>query len=379
MEKRKFSANDTLLIKGVAIILMVCNHLYPTLDWIYPQNMYFSLPFAGKTVAAYIGGFGKLCVAMYTFLTGIGMFYTYSKLQLLGGYKHTIKKLLRIYLSYWSIVIIVFIPTMIFVGVFKWDAYDLLLNLLCVRTSYVIVAWYLLLHCLITVTFPIYLVLMKNNKQRFKNSILNPWLFGELIFLFIMNFILNTWLIQLEQIDAISTYFTYMPIVLIGYYVAEKNIFVKLVEFSSEKWKINKLRLGIIYLVVCIGICLARGVLKNFIYINMDTIYAPMFVYCMWEILNILYLKQIFNSLLGLLGQYSTEIWFLHAIFFIGNAYVQSIGYWPRISILILIWVLIMLMPIAMLFQKIDDKIFNYLLKKSLVFRKIYAIKFRMI
>ena len=78
MEHKKFSGEVTTYIKGVAIILMICNHLYPIPEFIFPENQYWSLLIGSKTLAAYIGGFGKICVAIYTILTGIGLYHTYS-------------------------------------------------------------------------------------------------------------------------------------------------------------------------------------------------------------------------------------------------------------------------------------------------------------
>lgn len=34
----KFEKNDTQILKGIAIILMVCNHLFPIPEWIFPEN-----------------------------------------------------------------------------------------------------------------------------------------------------------------------------------------------------------------------------------------------------------------------------------------------------------------------------------------------------
>ena len=31
-----FDKNDSMRIKGIAIILMICNHLFPIPEWIYP-------------------------------------------------------------------------------------------------------------------------------------------------------------------------------------------------------------------------------------------------------------------------------------------------------------------------------------------------------
>lgn len=55
---------------------------------------------------------------------------------------------------------------------------------------------------------------------------------------------------------------------------------------------------------------------------------------------------------MSFLGKYSLEIWFLHAIFFIGSESVPKIAYWPKYSLLILVWTLCILLPIAVMFQK---------------------------
>ena len=80
-----FDKQSTLHIKGLAIILMVCNHLFPIPEWIYPDNQYISIPLADKSLAAYIGGFSKICVAIFALLTGIAMYHTYSKKSIGGG------------------------------------------------------------------------------------------------------------------------------------------------------------------------------------------------------------------------------------------------------------------------------------------------------
>lgn len=49
-----FTKDDTLKIKGIAIIMMVCNHLFPIPEWIYPENQFISIAIGSKTLAAYI-------------------------------------------------------------------------------------------------------------------------------------------------------------------------------------------------------------------------------------------------------------------------------------------------------------------------------------
>lgn len=55
------------------------------------------------------------------------------------------------------------------------------------------------------------------------------------------------------------------------------------------------------------------------------------------------------RSVFMLLGRYSMNLWFLHGVFFMtavgGN--IQHFLYWPRYSIFILLWGLVLLLPIA--------------------------------
>ena len=44
----KFDSKVVCALKGIAIILMVCNHLYPIPEWIFPSNQYISLQVAKK-------------------------------------------------------------------------------------------------------------------------------------------------------------------------------------------------------------------------------------------------------------------------------------------------------------------------------------------
>lgn len=68
-------------------------------------------------------------------------------------------------------------------------------------------------------------------------------------------------------------------------------------------------------------------------------------------------------TILSFLGIYSMNLWFLHGIFFTGTRPLQAILYYPRVSILILIWGLILLIPVAMLFAWIQKHAWNSLSK----------------
>lgn len=63
------------------------------------------------------------------------------------------------------------------------------------------------------------------------------------------------------------------------------------------------------------------------------------------------------TDIIIVLGEYSLELWLLHAIFFIGSERLQTIGYWPKIDVLILIWTLCILFPFAKFYNSLFSKI----------------------
>lgn len=79
-----------------------------------------------------------------------------------------------------------------------------------------------------------------------------------------------------------------------------------------------------------------------------DGIFSLLFIYAVLNIFNCLNSRML-RSVFMLLGRYSMNLWFLHGIFFMtavgGN--IQHFLYWPRYSIFILLWGLVLLLPIA--------------------------------
>ena len=349
----KFDSNSTLLIKGIAIILMICNHLYPIFEWIYPENMYLSFPLGDKNLAAYIGGFSKICVSIFALLTGIGMYYCYKKKGIKIGYVYNLRKLLKFFLTYWIVLGLVYIPVMISVSIYKFDLLECILNMFGYKTTYCRIAWYVRFYMELVLTFPIFLyvkILLERSHNRIISS-LNP------ILIIIIPILINI-LIDLSNLDGnivfyVKEYFGYISIVLAGYFIAEYALFERVYN------KIITLNIKIIYCSCLIGfiICfLGRGFLTRIEWVNTDLIFAPGFIFLFWTLNNVIR-NDVLSDILITLGKYSLEIWFLHAIFFVGNVKVQRVAYWPKIDILILIWVVFLCLMVAFVIRKIEAQI----------------------
>lgn len=117
MEKRlvsnDFTKQDTLALKGIAILMMVFHHCYRTTNIFKGYDVDFS-PFSQDMVvtAAY---FMKICVAIFVFITGYGLTVSIRKMS--ADYclnreqfkKYIRTRLLKLMSGYWFVYIISFI------------------------------------------------------------------------------------------------------------------------------------------------------------------------------------------------------------------------------------------------------------------------------
>ena len=76
MEQYRFTKKHTQIAKGIAMILMLSEHLY----WMgYGQyTTLIKLP-NGYDIPWMIGSIGRICVSMFLLLSGYGMHYTQKK------------------------------------------------------------------------------------------------------------------------------------------------------------------------------------------------------------------------------------------------------------------------------------------------------------
>jgi uncharacterized membrane protein len=88
-------------MKGIAIILMLYHHLFAFPERI--QYDYISLfSYNQETISFFIGYFGKICVAIFTFLGGYETYIVYK-----NNVQNLIKnKITKLYICFWKVFII---------------------------------------------------------------------------------------------------------------------------------------------------------------------------------------------------------------------------------------------------------------------------------
>ncbi len=102
-----FTRTDTKVIKGVAVLLMLMHHLF-----YFPDNRPYSMPevrqtlpnFMGQGLETMLGIFGVICVPIFFFLAGYGLYLQTRR----DGFRLEMR-ILAVYTQYWKIFFI-FIP-----------------------------------------------------------------------------------------------------------------------------------------------------------------------------------------------------------------------------------------------------------------------------
>ncbi|AWK50021.1 hypothetical protein DIC82_02460 [Clostridium beijerinckii] len=346
----KFDKNTTTLLKGIAIILMIIHHFFGFPKWIIAPNCYIpiGLTINNLPLEQVIATFNKICVGLFLFVTGYGMFFSYNKNNY---YRKSFKKLIKFLSNYWIIMILLFIPIKIYLGKFNFNLKDIFLNMFAYKTSYITFAWYVRFYIEIIIFFPLLKKLIKNNCY-------------YSIFISIIPFNIINYLIikqgysSLIPINFVYEFFYWVPILMLGYIFAKFNIF----QYIKHKFIHLDLDNIYIYFFLCLLIFAFRTKFKLISGTNIDILCVPFFIFSIINITSIINYSVV-NRTLILLGKHSLNIWFLHNIFFIGNSKIQSIAYYPKLPILIIIWVFVLVLPLSYIINSILIQLENLFIK----------------
>lgn len=100
--KKNFTLLDTFCAKGIATLFLLWHHLFFSIDYNFSSIL-------KKEFIVQTATLSKICVAMFVFLSGLGLTASYNKKNppISQFYKHVF---IKWYLSYWCIFILALIP-----------------------------------------------------------------------------------------------------------------------------------------------------------------------------------------------------------------------------------------------------------------------------
>lgn len=319
----EFTKEKTNIAKDLAICLMLFNHLYAFPERLLHRNYYVPfIPFFDAEL--YVGRFGNICVSMFIFLSGYGMFLGYSRSNK-SPICYSLEKLKDFYLIYWMYFLI-FIPIGIifFKNVTFWNSHEVRYstewftiaeNFVGWSAKYNGEWWFVRMFVLLLIfVSPLYLSLSKQKIGLL--SFISPG-----IFVFYL----------LSKQDYSSPFsFTFWQISFAtGIICAKFNFFSSRFIQYFEKLRGLWVLFGI---VVCFELKLRFGAKIEFLLV-------PFFIYFVIRAVASLRLSNLF----AYIGMYSFPIWLVHSFFC--YYYFQDIIYYPRWSPLIFI----LLMSVSLL------------------------------
>ena len=302
-----FSKEDTKVVKGAAVMLMLYHHLFAWPLRIAEDISYIScFEIAGNTSAYWVGLFGKLCVALFFFLGGYGTFLSARKSENLT---RTIwGKIKNLYTAYWK-VFVFFVPICMLCGVprVEKDLFALVGNFFGFDITYNGEWWFFTPYVLLIAAYPAVHKLINRNSNVF-TDLFGVFLWNTVIKYVVPNILSYPWAASLNNSHFWKLFYgmlPHTPIFLLGCVFAKYDLLAKVKERFSGK--LSGFLLGAVVL-------LLTFYLRKRTSLDYDIVYAPVFASALILFLSIKPGKPIY-FLLKKVGQESTTIWLVHSFY----------------------------------------------------------------
>ena len=332
MKKGYFDRPISDAIKGIALVLMFIHHFFTFPRW-YVVGISFPLlrPFVTGLCAP-----TKICVSVFAFLTGYFFFLGRDK-----GYGHSLRKIRDTLVTYWM-VYIPFLLLALVLGCGTLGVPEMLREAFGLESQVMTFCWYVYFYCLILLLLPLV--------DRFSTG----KLWWDALIWGLLPMVVFTAARELLTDDVAASVAAAMqdwyPCVLAGYLFARFSLFEDCLEPVASRVTSRWGRV-LLWLILAAAACLARALWPRVLLtqasihgswldvtVNMDVLYAPVFLYAMKNLLEQLKSPRLL-ALLGSIGRESLLMWFLHCLFFnCCKEFTQPLLYWPRLAILVLPW-----------------------------------------
>ncbi len=356
---KTFTREDTKFIKGIAIILMYYHHLF-----CFPERIgnaeYFSLfSLQGHSSAGIVGSFGKICVAIFVFLSGYG---TYKSLQNTEDVSKKLgKKIWGLYKVYWE-VLIIFVPLCFLMNVQAVDktVKSFILNFTAIEITYNGEISFLTPFILLMLYTPVILWFSRKINNIFTSAIMVVIM--AMVGLYVVPGITNTALGAGLQASYLYRLLI-MPFTLVlaqylsGIVCAKYDIISKVKDRYSDSLFSAFVAMGILGIVVY---------MRQYDGILYDYIYAPIFTMAIIVLFENK-IGRVVRKPIEYIGRHSTIMWLTHS--FYCYYLITRLIFLPQISILIVLLLVLITLITSIAIEFIFGKI-EVLAKNVNSFRK---------
>ncbi len=338
MEKGSFiSREESTLIQGVAVMLMVFHHLFA-----FPErvSVAYTLVFDFDLlhIETLLSYFGRICVSIFAFLSGYGLYKKMMGLcredhfPIVAGYKSILGQMLRFLTRYW-LVLVVFAAVGYCLNVYSLDWQSLIRHFLGLSSAYNAEWWYVGFYLELLLVFPLLFGAM---------HFISRWVgekWGAVLVWVVLLVLSRVW----SRIDG-----CYLSAAT-GMMCAGTGLF----DWAARNMKkVRGLLPGL-----AAALMLSLFVLRTWFGAMYDFLFAAAFVFAMGVLLKTKLFRLTVNAVLRPVGRYATYIWLTHTFF--AYYYWQELVYAPYYSWMIFAWCVVLailpglaLEPVARFLEK---------------------------
>ncbi len=301
------SKQDTLVLKGVAILLMLEHHLWGFPERI-PVQLHSMVGLADSSFLSVIGDFGRICIAVFAFLGGYGKFKKYADKPV-----KLFDEIKNLYARYWQIFII-FVPIgfaffnsqspychekAVYACFSVFSLKELLLNFFGLLSTYNREWWFLATYLICIILFPLIRIIV--NKLSLLMNVILVLLFE---FLFLLLDLSGLFINNRIYFNLIGLKSPFIACFWFGCFFAKYEF------FSKFDLKIKTLKAKPLLCILSIlSIFVLRELINN---LALEFLFVVVFVFCCKILLEN---RVVLNKPFAFLGKHSTNIWLVHTFF----------------------------------------------------------------
>ena len=299
------------IIQGIAILLMVYHHFF-----LNPEQLSSWISYGNMEFVRHFAWFGKICVGLFCFVSGYGLFHTISRLShenvpslLRTGYRDMLLRILRLYGKFWCVLFVFKGLDVLFFGE-SLNLLEFFGNFTGVRVTYNGTWWFLMQYVEMLLFLPLLDLLFtrfslpsEQKKKHITLAILAVAVVCVVVFLFLFSSqpltVLGAVKAQLRP--------AFLAVFVMGYLSARFDVFSYLTQKLLAK---GKGCLFAVSLLMLAGSIFIRVFLtKDASFAALDFLLVPLFCF---GILQILSGCSFLSRLFAWFGQISVWLWLLH-------------------------------------------------------------------
>lgn len=352
MQRQGFelTKNDTKMMQGLAVLAMVCLHLFDTLNF---EGKYIPLVFFhGYPLIFYFAQLSDFCVMAFAFCSGYAHMTQYGKPHY---YKRRLTGLLGVYLNFW-IILVMFTVLSLLVGngsSIPGDLQTFIGNFTTIHLSYNGAWWYLLTYALIVFSSPLLLRLSQKTSK---------W--KPVLVLVLMGLVYCAAYYERFSINS-SNWFVYQfglyGMTAVEYMIGSMACEYKVFSFLGNNW--NRIFRNVLTKFGGAAILLIILLLVRTLVVP-SLFFAPISGFIVLFLFRKMKKPKWFEKCFLTLGKHSTNIWLMHMFFY---AYIfVGLVYRARFPIPILLFMLAITLLVSVVINVIHKLVFNLIKTKLL-------------